>query len=96
MGKELNEIGVQYFILEKSSTLGGVCWQNINPGVACDVPSHLYSFSFYTNPNWSRGYSPGKEICEYLNEAASHFDVYPKIKFNQNVVYTQWHEKVGK
>ena len=51
MNKELNEIGVQYVILEKSSTLGGTWWENIYPGVARDVPSHLYSFSFYTNPN---------------------------------------------
>ena len=96
MGKKLNDIGVPYVILEKASTLGGTWWENIYPGIACDVPSHLYSFSFHTNPRWSREYSPGKEICGYLNEVASYFNVFPKMKFNQRVVSAIWNEKIGK
>ena len=96
MGKKLNDVGVKYVILEKASTLGGTWWENIYPGIACDVPSHLYSFSFYTNPKWSKEYSPGKEICGYLNEVASYFNVFPKMQFNKHVVSATWKEKVGK
>ncbi len=49
-GKCLAELGIKYVILEKRSHLGGTWWDNKYPGAACDVPSHLYSFSFYPNP----------------------------------------------
>ena len=96
MGKKLNDVGINYVILEKASTLGGTWWENIYPGIACDVPSHLYSFSFYKNPNWSKMYSPGKEIHSYLSEVASYFNVLPKMKFNTKVDCTTWRPKLGK
>ena len=96
MGKKLEDVGIKYVILEKASSLGGTWWENIYPGIACDVPSHLYSFSFYKNPNWSKMYSPGKEIYSYLSEVASYFNVLPKIKFNTKVVCTTWQSKMGK
>ena len=49
-GVRLAERGIKYTILEKDERLGGTWWENTYPGCACDVPSHLYSFSFYTNP----------------------------------------------
>jgi len=90
MGKKLNDIGVKYTILEKSGGLGGTWYDNIYPGVACDVPSHLYSFSFYLNPYWSRAFSGGKEIHGYLQRAASRFGVYPHIEFNKRVISSTW------
>ena len=57
-----------YVIYEKASRLGGTWWENKYPGVACDIPSHLYSFSFYQNPYWSQEYSKGKEIHNYLEQ----------------------------
>ena len=72
MGKKLNDVGINYIILEKAPRLGGTWWYNIYPGVACDVPSHLYSFSFFQNPNWSKEYSPGKEILNYLEQVFNH------------------------
>ena len=58
----------RYVIYEKASQLGGTWWENKYPGVACDIPSHFYSFSFFQNPYWTREYSTGKEIHEYLVE----------------------------
>jgi len=92
MGKKLNDIGIKYTILEKSSNLGGTWYDNKYPGVACDVPSHLYSFSFFMNPNWSRAYSKGKEIHEYLKNAASRFGVYPHVQYNKKVESVVWNE----
>ena len=57
MGKKLKEEGAKFTILEKSPRLGGTWWENTYPGCGCDVPSHLYSFSFLPNPDWSRVYS---------------------------------------
>ena len=51
MGKKLNDVGIDYVILDKASSLGGTWFENIYPGIACDVPSHLYSFSFYNFAN---------------------------------------------
>ena len=96
MGKKLNDVGIDYVILDKASSLGGTWFENIYPGIACDVPSHLYSFSFYKNPNWSKMYSPGKEIQSYLTEVASYFNVLPKMKFNTKVDNVAWIPKMGK
>jgi len=96
IGKKLNELGIKYTILEKSNDLGGTWYDNTYPGVACDVPSHLYSFSFFMNPNWSRAYSKGKEIHQYLKNAASRFGVYPHVEFNKRVESCTWNEKTGR
>jgi len=90
MGKKLNDIGIKYTIWEKSNTLGGTWWDNQYPGVACDVPSHLYCFSFFKNPNWSRAFSKGKEIHAYLQNVASRFGVYPRIQYGKRVSAATW------
>jgi len=96
MGRKLNEIGVKYTILEKSSDLGGTWYDNFYPGVACDVPSHLYSFSDFMNPTWSRAFSKGREIHQYLKRAASSFGVYPNVVFNKRVESCTWNQKTCK
>ena len=64
---QLREYGFDDFvILEKADRLGGTWRENTYPGVACDVPSHLYSYSFAPNPDWTHRYSPGPEIQAYL------------------------------
>jgi cation diffusion facilitator CzcD-associated flavoprotein CzcO len=60
-------------LFEKSERLGGVWHDNTYPGAACDIPSHLYEFSFAPNPNWSRRYAPQAEIQAYLEGVASRF-----------------------
>ena len=56
----------QFVILEKNVDLGGTWRDNKYPGCACDVPSHMYSFSFELNPDWSRMFAPQPEIWEYM------------------------------
>lgn len=72
-------------IFEKAHDVGGTWRDNHYPGCACDVPSHLYSFSFEPNPNWSRMYSPQPEILGYLKRCADKYDLYPSISFNAEV-----------
>ncbi len=60
----------RFVILEKARTVGGVWRDNVYPGAACDVPSHLYSFSFAPNPNWSRTFAVQSEIHAYLEQCA--------------------------
>eukprot|EP00092_Neocalanus_flemingeri_P002922 GFUD01003125.1.p1 GENE.GFUD01003125.1~~GFUD01003125.1.p1 ORF type:complete len:546 (-),score=125.57 GFUD01003125.1:62-1699(-) len=95
MGKKLTDIGVKYTILEKSPRLGGTWWENTYPGCGCDVPSHLYSFSFFLNPNWSRTYSKQGEILEYLKDAAERFGVYPHIQFGEQVSQCTWDKETN-
>ncbi|KAI9014347.1 flavin-binding monooxygenase-like protein [Phycomyces nitens] len=89
-------IGVTAKIFEGASDMGGTWNQNTYPGCACDVDSHLYSFSFAMNPNWSRKYSPSAEIKEYVIDVAKRFDVYKDIQYNTTVVSATWSEELQK
>ena len=77
-------------ILERGDSVGGVWRANTYPGIACDVPSHLYSLSFAPNPNWSKRFSPGDEIQAYLEDVARRFGVIDHVRFNQDVVRAAW------
>jgi len=92
LGRKLNECGLKYVILEKSSGLGGTWYDNRYPGAACDVTSHLYSLSSLPNPFWSRGYSGQAEIKKYLEDFAQHFEVTTNIRFNSKVTDAVWLE----
>ncbi len=82
-----------YLVFEKASEVGGTWRDNTYPGCACDVPSHLYSFSFAPNPQWSRMYAPQAEILEYLRRTARTFAVLPKIAFDTEVESATWDEE---
>jgi len=87
----LKEIGENDFLVfERKGRLGGVWRDNSYPGCACDVPSHLYSFSFARNPDWSRSFSPQAEIWEYLERCADRFGVRPHIRFDHAVESATW------
>ena len=88
--QKLKEEGVRFTILEKSPKLGGTWWENTYPGCGCDVPSHLYSFSFLPNPDWSRVYSGQAEILDYLKRVASKFNLVEHIQFSQRVTKCDW------
>src|SRR5580765_393068 len=78
LGIRLRQAGLMDFvILEKSDSVGGVWRANTYPGAACDVPSHLYSFSFAPKADWSRSFSPQAEIQSYLRRTATDFGVRP-------------------
>ena len=72
-------------LLEKGHDVGGVWRDNTYPGAACDVPSHLYSYSFEPNPRWSRTFSPQAEILDYLRHCARKYGVRDKIRFGCEV-----------
>lgn len=92
MGIELRRAGIGSFtILEKRDRVGGTWRDNVYPGVACDVPSHLYSFSFELNPDWSRVFSPGDEIQRYLEHCSEKYGLGPHLRFGaeiEQVTYT--------
>ncbi len=86
MAIRLREEGFSNFtIYEKADEVGGTWRENRYPGVACDVPSHLYSFSFEPNPQWTRRYSPGGEIWDYMRRCAEKYDLYRSIEFGKTV-----------
>lgn len=92
----LKQSGEQDFImLERKGDVGGVWRDNSYPGCACDVQSHLYSFSFAPNPDWTREFSPRAEIHAYLQQCAKRFGLVPHIRFNHEVLRMDWQEDSG-
>ncbi len=72
-------------VFEKADDLGGTWRDNRYPGCACDVPSHLYSFSFEQNPDWSRSYSPQPEIWRYMKDIAAKYDIATHMRYGAAV-----------
>jgi len=93
-GYILDNMGIDYEIFEKNDDVGGTWYDNIYPGVGCDVQSHLYSFSHFLNPNWSESFSEGPEILEYVRKIAE--PIRRKIEFNTAVVKAVWKESLSK
>jgi cation diffusion facilitator CzcD-associated flavoprotein CzcO len=90
---ELRRNGIEdVTILERASDLGGTWFYNTYPGAACDVPSHLYSFSYAQRRDWSRLCSPQKEIYDYLHEVAAHHGVDKLVRTGQTVTACSWDE----
>ncbi|CAK7235446.1 hypothetical protein SBRCBS47491_009296 [Sporothrix bragantina] len=83
---------VDFWIFEKNSDVGGTWFENRYPGCACDVPSHMYQFSFIPNPNWSSFYSSSAEIQSYVKAVAFYYNVYSSITFNTPVTRAVWSE----
>lgn len=77
-------------ILERGNDVGGVWRDNSYPGCACDVQSHLYSFSFAPNPAWTRSYSRQPEIFAYLRKVADDFSLRPLVRFGTDVHGATW------
>src|SRR3954468_7859517 len=89
----LRQAGVEDFaVLERGDGVGGTWHYNTYPGCACDVPSHLYSFSFAPNPDWTRTYSRQPEIRAYLRRVVEDFGVAPKVRLNCEVTEASWDE----
>lgn len=83
MGIQLKRIGIDNFLIMDSEDGPGGTWKvNNYPGAACDVQSHLYSFSFEPNPNWSKMFGLQEEILKYQEHCCEKFDLYPHCKFN--------------
>jgi cation diffusion facilitator CzcD-associated flavoprotein CzcO len=85
-GYYLKKAGIDSFtIYEKAADLGGVWRDNTYPGAACDVPSHLYSFSFEPHYPWTRAYGPQSDILDYLHRVARKYDLMRHIHFGREV-----------
>src|SRR5687767_4774756 len=83
---KLKEAGENNFlILERNDNLGGTWYDNHYPGAACDIESHLYSYSFEPNPNRSMQFSPQEEILKYMEHCAKKYELLPHIQFNSNI-----------
>ena len=82
----LKEAGLNNFaIYEKADRLGGTWRENTYPGIACDVPSHFYCYSFALNPEWSHRFSPGAEIQAYFEEVARRYGVDSLIQYGKEI-----------
>jgi cation diffusion facilitator CzcD-associated flavoprotein CzcO len=91
MAIQLRKEGREDFvILEKATDVGGTWRDNTYPGCACDIPSHMYSFSFEQNPGWSRAYSPQPEIWAYMRGVADKYDLRRFIRFDQEMTGARW------
>ena len=93
MAYQLKASGREDFVVfEKEAGVGGTWRVNQYPGCACDVQSHLYSFSFAPNPDWSRMFAPQPEIREYLENCAEHFGLMPHIRLKTALAQARWDE----
>ncbi|HVB73866.1 MAG TPA: NAD(P)/FAD-dependent oxidoreductase [Ktedonobacteraceae bacterium] len=93
MAIQLKQHGQQDFMLiEQAQDVGGTWRDNTYPGCACDIPSHLYSFSFALNPRWSHTYSRQHEIWNYLRRCAERYAILPHIQWNSKLLDASWNE----
>ncbi|MES2088546.1 MAG: NAD(P)/FAD-dependent oxidoreductase [Pseudomonadota bacterium] len=91
MAIRLKQSGIDDFvILERAGEVGGTWRDNHYPGCACDVQSHLYSYSFEPNPDWSRQFAPQSEIWSYLRRCAEKYGILPHIRYDANVVASRF------
>ena len=96
MGRYLKQAGIDSFVIfEKAASVGGVWRDNTYPGAACDVASHLYSFSFEPHYPWSRRYGPQEEIRDYLEGVADKYDLRRHIRFGREVEGADYDETRG-
>jgi cation diffusion facilitator CzcD-associated flavoprotein CzcO len=96
MAIKLREAGIESFlVIDKNDGIGGTWWENRYPGCACDIPSHLYSFSFDLNPDWSRMFAGRQEIQEYLMRSAKRHGVVDKIRLKTPLREARWDEEHG-
>ena len=85
-----------FVVVERGDDIGGTWHFNTYPNCGCDVPSHLYSFSFAPNPDWTRTYSKQPEIRDYLQRTADEFGVRPHVRTNTTVESAAWDEDAGR
>jgi cation diffusion facilitator CzcD-associated flavoprotein CzcO/acetyl esterase/lipase len=96
LGMSLKRAGIDSFtIIEKADGIGGVWRDNTYPGAACDVPSHLYSFSFEPKPDWTWRYSPQPEILRYLESCVTRYGLEPHLRFGVEVARADFDEAAG-
>lgn len=97
MAIALKQAGITDFaVVERADEVGGTWRDNHYPGAACDVESHLYSFSFEANPDWTRTFAEQGEILEYMKHCAGKYGIYPFIRFRTSVTRARWDGSIGR
>ncbi|EHN09070.1 Cyclohexanone monooxygenase [Patulibacter medicamentivorans] len=81
-----------FVVLERADDIGGTWRDNTYPGCACDVPSHMYSYSFAPNPNWSRSFASQPEIWAYQQDVVARFGIAPYVRTGAGVTAADWDE----
>ncbi len=95
-GYYLREAGYTNFtIFERAGEVGGTWQRNRYPGLACDVWSHVYSFTFALNPAWTRSYAAQPEILEYMRKTVTDLDLWPHIRLNTGIASAAWDDATG-
>ena len=91
---QLRAAGItDFLLLERAPDLGGTWRDNTYPGIACDVPSHLYSLSFAPNPDWARTFSDGRQIWEYMRKVGTDMGIDAVTAFGEEVLDATWDEQ---
>jgi cation diffusion facilitator CzcD-associated flavoprotein CzcO len=91
LAAELKRAGHDDFVvLERAHDVAGTWRDNTYPGCACDVPSHLYSFGFAPNPDWSSTFSPQREIYDYIRKVAEDYGLLPHVVFECEARNATW------
>src|SRR5262249_17030790 len=96
MAIQLQKAGMDSFlIIEKSADIGGTWWENRYPGCACDIPSHLYSFSFEPSCDWTRMYPGQREIHDYLKKCVERYNLRSQIRLCTRFEEAKWDESAS-
>ena len=93
MGLQLADLGYDFTIFDRSDGFGGTWRHNTFPGAACDVPSHLYSFSFALNPRWSKTYATQPEVLDYLEAVAGKGGLDSHLRANTRIDAMRWSDR---
>lgn len=97
MAIALRRAGIEDFVvLEKAAEVGGTWRDNSYPGCACDVPSHVYCYSFAPNPDWTETYASWSEIRDYIERCVDRFGVRDHIRFRSEAVAAEFDEGSGR
>ncbi|CCT66582.1 related to monooxigenase [Fusarium fujikuroi] len=83
-------------IYDKNDDVGGTWLVNKYPGVACDVPAHIYTFPFEPNPSWSQFYATGPEIWSYIKNTSDKYKLQEPVILNSEVISSVWDDGAGK
>jgi cation diffusion facilitator CzcD-associated flavoprotein CzcO len=89
----LAQEGADFVVFERAADVGGVWRDNTYPGVACDIPSHLYSYSYAPNAEWSRTFADGGQIGAYIRAVASEHGVLERFRFGQELLDASWDDE---
>ena len=96
LGVRLRREGIEDFVIcERHDSVGGTWFEHTYPGCGCDIPTHLYSYSFARNPSWSRLFPRQGEILAYVRAIADEHGVTPHIRFGCEMEQSSWDEDAG-